>query len=190
MKKFLIRTLFKKEFTLIHDYYQKKIENIKKETELKLEELKKSCEIPKRIFYLFKNAEILGIEINKEGEELFVFKEQTESSVYIKLCGESYKAINGMPMIDTNIRKNPYPKPSELYINDIRMIHNEIGNGSIAMEYLIKTAKKMNVSHIRGWLSPEDMDHFDRLEHYYTKFGFKVVFNKERTSGNIELTLK
>lgn len=119
-----------------------------------------------------------------------MFKNQfSPNSLYILLCSKSYQAINGLPKIMTTIYKNPYPEKSYIHIEDILMEDNDIGNGTIAMNYLIKTAKRMEIDYISGNLSSVDKDHFDRSEHYYKKFGFDVEFDASRTSGSIKLNL-
>ncbi|MGH0950891.1 hypothetical protein [Bacillus mycoides] len=47
----------------------------------------------------------------------------------------------------------------------------------------------MEVSRISGMLSPVDSNHFDKLEHFYKKFGFEVEFNTDRTEGSIKKVL-
>lgn len=47
----------------------------------------------------------------------------------------------------------------------------------------------MNAKRICGSLSSVDKEQFDMLEHFYSKCGFKVTFNENRTSGHIELLL-
>lgn len=77
-----------------------------------------------------------------------------------------------------------------LNIGDIHMQYNCAGLGTIAMACLLKFAKEQKYSKVTGWISSVDSDHFDRLEHFYKKFGFDVVFNKGSSEGNIELNLK
>lgn len=74
-------------------------------------------------------------------------------------------------------------------IGDIQMVRNCRGFGSIAMKMLIDYAKEINVNRITGELSLVDEDHFDRLEYFYKKHGFKVMFNKNKTEGSIKLEL-
>jgi hypothetical protein len=74
-----------------------------------------------------------------------------------------------------------------LVINDINMRRNNAGYGSIAMEALLDYAKEQNYHKITGWLSSVDQGHFDRLEHFYKKFGFDVIFNSDKTEGNVYL---
>ncbi|GAB6989508.1 GNAT family N-acetyltransferase [Paenibacillus pini] len=59
------------------------------------------------------------------------------------------------------------------------------GYGSLAMEYLLKYVKDHRIRKISGIISHVDAAHYDRLEHYYNKFGFDVDFKKMR----IEKTL-
>lgn len=66
---------------------------------------------------------------------------------------------------------------SYIHIDDFFAIREDVGNGSILMKYLIKFAKEKNVKYISGMLSSVDKDHFNKLGHFYEKFGFKVSFN-------------
>ncbi|PFU37813.1 hypothetical protein COK86_27350 [Bacillus cereus] len=193
MKRSIMKSLFKKELYDIHNGYQAQVNEYKKrievEAKLKLKDLEMQCKIPHRIFELYKNAEIIGIEKNKRNEELFVFKKRVGLNVYIKMCGESYWAINHMPRIYTRILGEGHSRGYCMFIDDVQNVDNNIGNSSIAMKYLIETAKEIGVPYIEGELSPFDRGHFDRLEHFYKKFGFKVSFNKERTAGTVKLEL-
>lgn len=87
------------------------------------------------------------------------------------------------------IQNNYINNTNEIKICDIQMKDNNIGNGSIAMKYFIKVSKEMRFNKIVGDISNVDKDHWDRLIHYYQKFGFKVIFNKEYTWSKIELNL-
>ncbi|MHC6179341.1 GNAT family N-acetyltransferase [Clostridium sp. JNZ X4-2] len=87
----------------------------------------------------------------------------------------------------SKIYKNETSGWKYIKIDDILMEHNNIGNGTIAMKYFLQVAKELGVDKITGWLSDTDKDHWDRSVHFYEKFGFKVKFNEEYTSGSIEL---
>ena len=65
-----------------------------------------------------------------------------------------------------------FKEPGHLHIDDILMKTNDIGNGSVAMEALLKYAIKSGVHVITGDLSSIDDDHKNRRDHYYAKFGF------------------
>jgi len=76
-----------------------------------------------------------------------------------------------------------------LHINDIHTSASNTGNGSILMCCLLKIAVQEDIKRVYGELSSVDNDHFDRLEHFYSKFGFRIRFNEDRTEGQIELML-
>ncbi|MBJ8107908.1 MULTISPECIES: hypothetical protein [Bacillus cereus group] len=193
MKKSIMKILFKKELYELHNKYQAQVDDfkrrIKADARLEIQDLEKIYKIPHRIFNFYKNAEIIGIKRNKEKEELFVFKKREGAFVYIRMCGESYLAINSFPKINAKILEKSHTRGYCLFIEDILITKENVGNGSIAMEYLIKVAKEIGVPCIKGSISPVDIGHFDRLEHFYKKFGFKVNFNEKRTGGNIMLEL-
>ena len=66
------------------------------------------------------------------------------------------------------------------------------GYGSLMMENLLAYAKEHNFSYIYGNLSKVDLDHKERLHHFYRKFGFAVTEYPERQGnyyGIIELHL-
>ncbi|EEM14149.1 hypothetical protein CN535_18900 [Bacillus pseudomycoides] len=94
-----------------------------------------------------------------------------------------------IPTLFATLHNNSPQEPDYIWIGGITSPKENIGNGSITMKYLIKMAKEMKVSHISGWLSPVDGDHFDKLEHFYKKFGFEVNFNCDRTEGSIKMIL-
>lgn len=75
-----------------------------------------------------------------------------------------------------------------IFIEDIECSENNVnkGYGSLAMDCLINIAKSRKIERIRGRLSSVDKDHFDRLQHFYSKFGFSVNMD----TGLIELVLK
>lgn len=61
----------------------------------------------------------------------------------------------------------PYPEKSKRYINK--------GYGSKLMEELLRYSKNKGVKAITGNLSLVDLDHKDRLHHFYEKFGFAIT---------------
>lgn len=116
---------------------------------------------------------------------MVVTKRVSDTSVWINLNSPKYTGLK--PRIMSIIQKNYINNTKEIKICDIQMEDNNIGNGYIAMKYFIKVSKEMRFNKIVGDISNVDKDHWDRLIHYYKKFGFKVIFNKEYTLGKIEL---
>lgn len=194
----LLKLIFKNE---IRDYkirYSKLMEELERKNELRMEiieaESKKSYEqytLIKRIFKIDKGSKIVGMRRNKNNEELIITEWVTNSQVWVKLYGRSYLGIMQLPRIMGSLKKtySDLEESKYIIIDDINNIDDNIGNGSIMMEYFIKLAKSLGVAYISGELSSMDKDHFDRLEHFYKNFGFIVSFNEDRTSGSIRLDL-
>lgn len=169
MKKKLFRWIFKKESNevcnLLNNSYQH--EKLKLETVMK--ENEKRYGLIKRIFYLFSNAEIIGLDKNKNDEELIVV---LNSNNTIYLFGEKYQGLMGLPRIYFEVltKENDILEEKYLHIIDVQMEDNNIGNGTVAMNALIKYARRIKAKYICGDLSWVDNGHADRRNYYYEKF--------------------
>lgn len=135
-------------------------------------------------------VEVVAIRKNKEDEWVIVTKWITDTDIWIKLYSPKYLACNRHPRIMSSIYCDYDKNEKFIKIDDILMEDNNIGNGTICMEYFIQQIRSMNYDLIKGYLSSVDKDHFDRSIHYYKKFGFIVELNDDKTCGNIKLTLK
>lgn len=66
------------------------------------------------------------------------------------------------------------------------------GYGSLMMEQLLEYAGENGIAYIHGNLSEVDLEHKDRLHHFYEKFGFLITEYPELEGsyyGKIELYL-
>jgi hypothetical protein len=188
--------IFKKELNSHYEMYLRrerahkeeisKLRNEKRD----LKEKVKYYDLIHRAFKVFTNPKIVAIGKNKRGEELFVVEVLRQSSLNVYLLGKSYDGVVFAPRIMGTVYINSYLEQNYIHIEDIDMVHNDVGNGQIAMKYYLRLAKNLGVEYIDGWLSPTDNGHFDRSEHYYKKFGFEVTFNENRTSGAIKKIMK
>lgn len=64
-------------------------------------------------------------------------------------------------------------------ICDINCKRNNKGYGSLMMKELIEYAKMNKFIYINGWLSEVDVNHVKRLYHFYYKFGFEIIPDKD-----------
>lgn len=80
-------------------------------------------------------------------------------------------------------------KNRKILIGDIQAFIENKGYGSIMLRNIITLAKNVSVREITGNLSSTDSDHFDKLKHFYDKFGFMVKIDAKRQSGTIRLPL-
>lgn len=84
---------------------------------------------------------------------------------------------------------------STILIGDI--IHSDSlpcnqGYGSLMMNELLKYARECGYTHLYGNLSEVDLDHKERLFHFYQKFGFEITIYPELQGnyfGRIDLEL-
>ena len=168
LKKKLCRLIFKKEldkaYEELNNTYKRALFHVK----FVLYESERRYGFIKRIFNLFPNAEIVGLDRNKNNEELVVVI--NGNTIY--LFGERYQDRMGLPKIFFDIKKEEHDfgfEEKHIYIIDVLMQDNGIGNGTIAMNALINYAKKIGAKYISGTLSSVDDDHADRRNHFYKK---------------------
>lgn len=77
-----------------------------------------------------------------------------------------------------------------MLIGDIVSEVENQGHGSIMMSCIIDVAHSLNVSAITGNISGTDVDHFDKLQHFYEKHGFTFNPGTPGSDGKIRLELK
>jgi hypothetical protein len=130
-------------------------------------------------------VDVLGIEMNKAEEYVIVTRLYLNNVLYIMLYSPTY--FDKHPIIMAEVCKLKSDK--FIKISDIKMIDDNIRNGSICMNHFLKEARGTSVNNIYEELSLDDIDHFDRLEHFYLKHGFLVNFSSNRSYGNIKLSL-
>lgn len=65
-----------------------------------------------------------------------------------------------------------------ILIGDIEPFRNHKdfnkGYGTMMMNELLSYAKQNNINEVYGYLSDVDIDHKERILHFYTKFGFEI----------------
>lgn len=137
---------------------------------------------------------ILGEEKNKVGEFFFVcaMKDKDEYTLITLKSIDNQRDISKLNIITERYTNDTNKKIVK--IADIIISNKNRGNGSILMKYLFQYANQnSNIKKIIGTISEVDQDHFDRLEHFYKKHGFKVEFyindKGERIAGDIEKEL-
>ena len=104
------------------------------------------------------------------------------------LYSERYKAITNHPKIMASY-VSCYGEAPYIKIDDILVVDDDVGNGSILMRYFIKYCKTTDAKCIRGQLSSVDNGHFDRSEHFYKKHEFNVKFKSDCSAGSIKYIL-
>lgn len=112
------------------------------------------------------------------GESLEEFKNGYGGVVW--LCAKRYGGASACTS-----KLMYYSDKKMILIGDIESRIENKGYGSLMMQAIIKLARILKVVIITGNLSTVDDDHFDKLKHFYEKYGFNVDFDKMK----IELRL-
>lgn len=113
---------------------------------------------------------MLGKLVKKEPDRVFVGIERTDALLMVRLSVNGYRCAYIQCVIESD---------STILIGDI-LHHNEVsdynkGYGTLMMEKLLVYAKEHGYSLIYGNLSEVDLDHKDRLHHFYQKLGFQIT---------------
>jgi N-acetylglutamate synthase-like GNAT family acetyltransferase len=58
------------------------------------------------------------------------------------------------------------------------------GYGSVLLQSLTNFAIENSIKTISGWISYADKDHFDKLDYFYKKHGFKVIWGNDSNIAN------
>lgn len=100
--------------------------------------------------------------------------EQTEypECIFYFINGK-FKNSSGKVSIKYTIATNNF------YILDITCTKENSGLGSILMNEMLKLAHENHVTSIDGYLSETDKNHIDKLNYFYTKFGFSIIPSTE-----------
>lgn len=128
--------------------------------------------------------QILGIEMNeKTRHETVVSCFADRLSLDIHVFANHSRDRRSVTTLHARLNQQD---PEKLFIIDIpNKTSANRGYGSIAMKYLFKLCRSLDIKYITGSISPVDDGHYDRLEHFYMKFGFTVVLPTESSDGYI-----
>lgn len=154
--------------------------NSKLEGEIfKLQHKFKSYEYFKNSFDIFRFAKATGIVENKQGDVYILMEKYYDNSLVLQLSGIRHQGANG-PILVATVRNKI------IFIDDFYAREEDVGNGTLLLQALDKKAKEIGAEKIVGELSTVDKDHFDKLEFFYSKNGFEVIFTTDRSSGRIQ----
>lgn len=133
-------------------------------------------------------------DMDYERSQGYVIEVDTESKWYISLgqtIEELKENLAAKIRLRTKDRVVAYANivfnatGNYLLLGDIVSDVENAGYGSILVRNITKIAMRLEVEEIRGELSGVDAGHFNKLEYFYRKHGYKVSFNKSRSKGGI-----
>ncbi|MFS0864767.1 GNAT family N-acetyltransferase [Sediminibacillus sp. JSM 1682029] len=97
------------------------------------------------------------------------------------------KVIHKKGIVLNRIRLSAtYNSEDTIEIGDIEVFGENEGRGygSILLHSLIYFAIENSVNTISGWISHTDKDHFDKLDYFYKKHGFDVIWGNASIIAN------
>lgn len=151
----------------------------------------------KILVFLRKNAKSADFErqLKQEFDQGHILDTASDNSWYLTL-GQTVSEFVEAPAAVLRIHTSDagvtchakivhYIDKKRILIGDIEAFKENRGYGSIMIRNIIELAKQVGVIEITGNLTSTDGDHFDKLEHFYTKHGFEVHFFDNRSWGKI-----
>jgi GNAT superfamily N-acetyltransferase len=156
-------------------YSKTKIKNL--DAELKME-TKKIEEDPEKF--------ILNV-IHKNGEHIIVYRTIFDQDEKFGLFFIELKVIHKKGIVLNRIRLSAnYTSEETIELGDIEVFGENEGRGygSILLDSLINLAKDNSIKIISGWISYADKNHFDKLDYFYKKHGFNVIWGSDSNIAN------
>jgi N-acetylglutamate synthase-like GNAT family acetyltransferase len=125
--------------------------------------------------------------LHKNGEHIIVYRDIFDLEEKFGVFYIALKVIHKRGIVLNRIRLSANYKDEEtIEICDIEVFGENEGRGygSILLQSLINFAIENSVNTISGWISQTDKDHFDKLDSFYKKFGFEVIWDNSSNIAN------
>lgn len=116
----------------------------------------------------------------KNGEHIIVYRVDYDKVDKFGVFYIALRVINKRGVVLNRIRLSAnYVSEDRIDIYDLEVFGDNQGKGygSILLNSLINIANGDSVKTISGWISKTDEDHFDKLDHFYRKHGFDVIWD-------------
>lgn len=129
---------------------------------------------------------ILNI-LHKNGEHIIAYHTIFDQKEKFGLFFIILKVIHKKGIVSNRIRLSAtYNSEDTIEIGDIEVFGENEGRGygSILLHSLVNLAIENSVNKILGWISHTDKDHFDKLNYFYKKHGFNVIWGNASNFPN------
>ena len=97
------------------------------------------------------------------------------------------KVIHKKGIVMNRIRLSAnYTSEETIELGDIEVFGENEGRGygSILLDSLINFSIDNSIKTISGWISFADKNHFDKLDYFYKKHGFNVIWGSDSNNAN------
>lgn len=176
----MIGSLFDLFFDLDQNRNKRKYSKTKiKDLDLELKmETKKIEEDPEKF--------ILNVLLKNE-EHIIVYRKIFDQDEKSGLFFIELKVIHKKGIVLNRIRLSAnYTSEETIELCDIEVFGENVGRGygSILLDSLINFAKDNSIKTISGWISYADKNHFDKLDYFYKKHGFNIIWESDNNIAN------
>lgn len=125
--------------------------------------------------------------LQRNGEQIIVYLTTFGQDGIFGLFFIDLKVINKKGILLNRIRLSAnHTSADTIELCDIEVFGENEGRGygSILLNSLINFAIENSIKTISGWISYSDKDHFDKLDFFYKKHGFNVIWSSESNNDN------
>lgn len=132
------------------------------------------------------NKSIMDV-LYKNGEQIIVYRTMFDQDANSDFFFIELRVINKKGIVLNRIRLSAiYSCEDTIELCDIEVFGENEGRGygSILLNSLINFALDNSVKKIIGWISSSDKDHFDKLDYFYKKHGFNVIWGSDTNNVN------
>lgn len=120
--------------------------------------------------------------LHKNGEHIIVYRTIFDQDEKLGPFSIKLKVIHKKGIVLNPIRLSSiYTSEETIELGDIDVVGENKGRGygSILLNVLINYAIDNSIKRISGWISYVDKDHFDKLDYFYRKHGFNVIWGND-----------
>ncbi|MFK9092082.1 GNAT family N-acetyltransferase [Bacillus salipaludis] len=125
--------------------------------------------------------------LHKNEEHIIVYRDVFDQEGKFGVFYIALKVIHKRGIVLNRIRLSAnYIDEETIEICDIEVFGENEGRGygSMLLQSLINFAIENSVNTISGWISQTDKDHFDKLDFFYKKHGFDVIWGNSSNIAN------
>lgn len=120
--------------------------------------------------------------IHKNSERIIIYRTTFDHDEKYGLFFIDLKVLHKKGVVLNRIRLSAnYTSEKEIEIGDIEVFGENEGRGygSILLDSLTKFAIDNSINTITGWISYADKNHFEKLDYFYKKHGFNVIWGSD-----------
>lgn len=125
--------------------------------------------------------------LHENGEYIIIYRTISDQDERFGVFFIELKVIHKKGIVMNRIRLSAnYTSEETIELGDIEVFGENEGRGygSILLDSLINFSIDNSIKTISGWISFADKNHFDKLDYFYKKHGFNVIWGSDSNNAN------